>query len=77
MRGQFYFGPLGFAVATSAFKNEDNYLRMQMATVTSGSRRLDAELKVGLAAELNYFKIPGYSKFDRDPNVHISDRGQR
>jgi hypothetical protein len=30
---------------------------------------LDPELKVGLAPELNYLKMIGYIKFDRDPKV--------
>jgi hypothetical protein len=50
--------------------SEDQFDQLKRLSLASyGSFWLDPELKVGLAPELNYLKMIGYIKFDRDPNV--------
>ncbi len=50
--------------------SEDAFGQLKkLSTDSYGRFWLDPELRVGLAPELNYFKILGYIKFDRVPGV--------
>lgn len=50
--------------------SDDAYGQLKkLRTSSYGAFWLDPELRVGLAPELNYFKVLGYIEFDRDPNV--------
>ncbi|WP_414572837.1 hypothetical protein [Nostoc sp. CCY 9925] len=50
--------------------SEDAFYQLKkLATGAFGAFWIDPELRVGLATELNYFKILGYIKFDQNPRV--------
>jgi hypothetical protein len=61
-------GKLAKLYALSMSEDAFNQLK-KLATGAFGAFWIDPELRVGLATELNYFKILGYIKFDRNPRV--------